>query len=143
MSPSPLLSATDALARVSGVFGGKGGERSERGGGRKKGEKQPSLFPTPSPFRPLKSPLPRPLRPGSPDTRTTNAQTQQAFCFQMRVQVGAGERHHCESDLYARRKISKRKTFKEPESRLVGLLQILFHHNRFLVRDTPKLERIE
>ena len=61
----------------------------------------------------------------------------------MRIHVGAGERHHCESDLCARRKISKRKTFKEPESRLVGLLQIRFQHNRLLVLDTPKLQRIE
>ena len=86
----------------------------------------PLFSPTPSPFRPLKSPLPRPLRPGSPLTQGTDAQTQQAFCFQIRIQVGAEERHYCESDLCARRKFSKRKNSKEPESRLLGLLQILF-----------------
>ena len=61
----------------------------------------------------------------------------------MRVQVGAGEGYHYEGDLCARRKISNRKHSKEPESRLVGLLQILFQHNRFLALDTPKLVRIE
>lgn len=72
---------TDALARVSGVFGGKRGQRSERGGG---GERRVRNNPLSSPHRPLKSPLPEPLRPGSPDTQTTDtAQTQQAFCFQI------------------------------------------------------------
>ena len=141
----PLLSFVRLCASLSiRRFWGKEGREKWKGGGGERRVRNNSLSsPTPSPIRPLKSPLPRPLRPGSPDTQTTDAQTQQTFCFQMRVQVGAGEGHPYESDLCASRKISKRKNSKEPESRLVGLLQILFQHNRFLVLDTPKLPRIE
>ena len=53
------------------------------------------------------------------------------FCFQLRIQVGAGE-----DSIILKEKIVK-------DQRLVGLLQILLQHNRFLVLDTPKLPRIE
>ena len=63
------------------------------------------------------------------------------FCFQLRIQVGAGEDSIMKVTCLLGGKFLTEKIVKD--QRLVGLLQILLQHNRFLVLDTPKLPQIE